>query len=87
MRRIANYFDLDHPDNPHFPADPISVTRAEFDSVLDQLAAAGLPVKEDREQAWRDFAGWRVNYDAVLLQLCDMVMPPVAPWSSDRIPL
>lgn len=87
MRRIANYFDLTYPRDPHFPADPISVTRAEFDSVLDQLAAAGLPVKEDREQAWRDFAGWRVNYDAVLLQLCDMVMPPVAPWSSDRIPL
>jgi len=86
MRRIANYFELSYARDPHFPADPISVTRAEFDSVLDQLAAAGLPVKEDREQAWRDFAGWRVNYDAVLLLLCDMVMAPIAPWSSDRLP-
>ena len=40
----------------------------------------------DREQAWRDFAGWRVNYDRVLLALCSLVMAPYAPWSSDRSP-
>ena len=28
--------------------------------------AAGVPLRPDREQAWRDFAGWRVNYDTVL---------------------
>jgi hypothetical protein len=45
-----------------------------------------VPVKADREQAWRDFAGWRVNYDGVLLALCALVMAPYAPWSSDRSP-
>ena len=39
---------------------------------------------EDREQAWADFAGWRVNYDAVLIALCRLTMAPYAPWSSDR---
>jgi hypothetical protein len=24
-------------------------------------------LKADRDKAWQDFAGWRVNYDAVLL--------------------
>ena len=54
--------------------------------VLDQLAAAGLPIKANREQAWRDFAGWRVNYDRALILLCGLVMAPQAPWSSDRAP-
>ena len=34
-----------------------------------QLGARGVPVRPDRERAWRDFAGWRVNYDGVLLAL------------------
>ncbi len=38
----------------------------------------------DREQAWRDFSGWRVNYDVPLLALASLVMAPYAPWSSDR---
>ena len=38
----------------------------------------------DRDQAWRDFAGWRVNYDTVLLAACDLTSAPEAPWSSDR---
>ena len=45
---------------------------AEFDEVYARLAEAGVPIKPDREQAWRDFAGWRVNYDTVLLTLAGL---------------
>jgi hypothetical protein len=38
----------------------------------------------DRDQAWRDFAGWRVNYDTVLLALAALTLAPPAMWSSDR---
>lgn len=86
FRRIANYFDIPNPQDPHYPNDPISITRDEFDSVLNELAKVGLPIKVDREQAWKDFAGWRVNYDRVLLVLCTLVMAPQATWSSDRAP-
>jgi hypothetical protein len=86
LRRIANYFDIPNPQDPHYPANPICVERYEFDQVVDQLVAARLPVKEDREQAWRDFAGWRVNYDRALILLCGLVMAPQAIWSSDRAP-
>lgn len=86
LRRIANYFDIPNPQNPQYPADPISITRIEYDEALANLADAGLPIKSDREQAWKDFAGWRVNYDRVLLVLCSLVMAPDAPWSSDRSP-
>lgn len=86
LRRIATYFDIPNPQNPHYPDHPICVDHKEFDDLLNQLATAGLPLKPDREQAWRDFAGWRVNYDRALILLCGLVMAPQAPWSSDRAP-
>ncbi len=85
LRRIADYFDIPNPQNPNYPNDPISITREEFDELLSKLEAAGVPLKADREKAWLDFAGWRVNYDRVLLVLCKLVMAPQAPWSSDRV--
>ena len=84
LRRIADYFDISHPQSPTYPTIPISITRAEFDEVLNQLTQAGVPMKADREKAWIDFAGWRVNYDRVLLVICSLVMAPQTPWSSDR---
>jgi hypothetical protein len=83
LRRIADYFDMHYDPDPR-QGDPISVTRPEFDAALGELEAAGLPLKADRDQAWRDFAGWRVNYDSVLLQLAQMVMAPPAKWITDR---
>jgi hypothetical protein len=83
LRRIADYFAIPYDPDPA-PDDPISVAREEFDEVYDRLAAAGIELVPDRDQAWRDFAGWRVNYDVVLITLCAMVMAPYAPWSSDR---
>ncbi|MCW5853610.1 MAG: hypothetical protein KIT87_26325, partial [Anaerolineae bacterium] len=55
-----------------------------FERALDDLAAQGVPLKADRNQAWRDFAGWRVNYDFVLRALAGLIQAPYAPWSSDR---
>lgn len=83
LRRIAAFFGIPVDHNPS-PADPISITREEFDQAYDRLAATGMPLRADRDRAWRDFAGWRVNYDAVLLALAALVMAPYAPWSSDR---
>ncbi|MGD9997374.1 MAG: hypothetical protein AB7U39_10635 [Ilumatobacteraceae bacterium] len=85
LRRVADFFQIPYDPSPR-PDDPISVTRDEFDALLDQLAAEDIPLVADRDQAWRDFAGWRVNYDEVLLQLCALVMAPPAQWSSDRMP-
>jgi hypothetical protein len=83
LRRIADSLNIDYDPNPT-PTDPISIAYDEFEAVYDQLAAQGLRVKEDKEQAWRDFRGWRVNYDTVLIELASVTMAPYAPWSSDR---
>jgi hypothetical protein len=83
LRQIADFFGLPHEASPS-PYMPISISRYEFDEVCDQLAAQDVPLKADREQAWRDFAGWRVNYDDVLLALAALTIAPYAPWISDR---
>jgi hypothetical protein len=83
LRRICDFFHIPYNASPR-PDDPISIARVEFDRVYDDLAAQGVPLKADRDRAWRDFAGWRVNYDVPLLALCALTMAPYAPWSSDR---
>ncbi len=85
LRRIADFFQIGYNPDPQ-PDDPISITRRDFDLLCVELRAMDLPLKDDLDQAWRDFAGWRVNYDQVLLSLCSLVMAPPAKWSSDRIP-
>ena len=83
LREMADFLGIPYPPDPS-PSDPISITRQEFDDAYDKLAASGIELVEDRNQAWRDFAGWRVNYDAVLLGLAEYVHAPYAPWTSDR---
>jgi hypothetical protein len=83
LRSIATYFNVPFDPVPS-PNDPISVTRTEYDALYDRLAAEGVRLVPDREQAWRDFAGWRVNYDVPLLALCALASAPPAVWSGDR---
>jgi hypothetical protein len=83
LRRIADFFGIVYDPNPD-QGDPISITRAEFEEALDEMAAAGIPIVADRDQAWLDFAGWRVNYDTVLLAMAELTMAPYAAWTSDR---
>lgn len=84
LRRVAGAQGVEVAHDPA-PHDPISVTREEFDQALDEMAAAGVPLRADRDRMWRDWAGWRVNYDAALLGLAELTVAPRAPWSSDRV--
>jgi hypothetical protein len=83
LRGIADYFQIPYDPDPR-PDDPISIRREEWEALLAELAASGVALKPDRDQAWRDFAGWRVNYDTVLLALARLTEAPPAVWSSDR---
>jgi hypothetical protein len=83
LRRICTFYGIPFPPDPQ-RGDPVSVRRDEFDAALDQLAEAGVPLKADRDTAWLDFGGWRVNYDATLLALAALTMAPYAIWCSDR---
>ncbi len=85
LRHVAKYFGITYDPDPA-PDRPISITEDEFNAFYDEVAGAGVPVRQDRDLAWRDYAGWRVNYDEVLLALCALTIAPESPWSSDRVP-
>jgi hypothetical protein len=78
VRRIAGHFGIRYDAEPK-QSDPTSVSREKFDRALAVLAAAGVPLVADWDQAWRDFNGWRVNYDQPLRGLEALTMAP-APW-------
>jgi hypothetical protein len=84
LRRIADFFSIPYAPDPHYPHDTISITQEEFMAALDSLSAAEVPLKADRQQAWLDFAGWRVNYDQVLLALAILTIAPESPWTGNR---
>lgn len=86
LRSIGDYFQAPYDSDPSFPETPISIKREEFEQACDLMAEHGIPIKQDRDQAWLDFGGWRVNYDQPLLALCAITMAPEAEWSSDRAP-
>ena len=78
LRRIADLFDVAYDPNPS-PTDATSIERARFDRAVAVLEGAGVPLVEDRDAAWLDFNGWRVNYDAPLRALERITMAPT-PW-------
>jgi hypothetical protein len=81
LRRICDFFRIAYDPAPR-PTDQTSVSRAMFETALDELAAAGVALKPDRDQAWLDFNGWRVNYDRPLLALSVLTMAPPARWNT-----
>ena len=83
LRRIADFFRIAYDPDPR-PDAPISIQREEFDHLWEALKKEKVKLKKDREQAWRDYAGWRVNYDQVIRALAALTMAPTAPWSADR---
>jgi hypothetical protein len=83
LRAIADFFSIRYDPDPA-QTDATSIAREEFDDACRQLADAGVPLKSDLDQAWVDFNGWRVNYDAVLVGIAGLTLAPYAMWSSDR---
>lgn len=65
---LADTFMIDRPHSPQ-SGDAISISRETFDELCDELRRREIQLKDDLDQAWLDFAGWRVNYDASLYGL------------------
>ena len=53
---------------------PAQVDRATFDAVCGRLAAAGAPIKSDCDQAWREFAEKRLQYEAALAVIAQRIL-------------
>lgn len=80
LRHIADFFRIPFKHDPHYPDDPISITREQFDAGWAIMKAHGLNLVDDQDIAWQNFAGWRVNYDSTLVALSNLTMAPEFDW-------
>lgn len=81
LRRLADYFHLPYPTT-YDESTAISISRAEFDLVLARLERSGVALVADHDVAWRDFVGWRVNYDAIVERCYELFTCPRTDWHS-----
>jgi hypothetical protein len=86
LQRIAAFFKIPFDPDPAAD-DPITISRSEWDEEWALMERAGVKLNPDKDEAWRAYHGWRVNYDSVLLNLARLVEAPPTPWVSDRSPL
>jgi hypothetical protein len=83
FNRIARAMGFDIPEE----ADPkagISLTYAEFLDAVARMRQVGFPIERTPEEAWRDFAGWRVNYERAAYAVAAAVFAVPALWSGPR---
>jgi hypothetical protein len=84
LRRLADYFRIPYPLHPERSI-PIAVSRHEFGLVLEHLERSGVPIVADHDAAWRDFLGWRVNYDAIIEACYEQFTCPRIDWNQVAI--
>lgn len=68
-------------------ADPsigISLSYEDFVEAIDLLRKVDFPIQRPIEDAWVDFSGWRVNYEAAAYALAWAADAPPALWSGPR---
>jgi hypothetical protein len=83
LRQIASTMRLPVEEDPD-PDEPISITYEQFASAVEMLRSVNYPIEVSTEEAWPNFRGWRVNYEAVAYALAHAVDAPPAMWSGTR---
>jgi hypothetical protein len=66
------------------PNDGISLSYDEFVEAIEHLRHVDFPIQRSVEDAWIDFSGWRVNYEAAAYALAWASDAPPALWSGPR---
>ena len=64
------------------------IGRPEFEAAIEDLEEAGVPIKENRDEAWESFVILRSAYEQQLIGLDKMILPPPSPWTlgtGDRV--
>jgi hypothetical protein len=84
MGQIGAAMNLPVDDDPDPDGELLAVTYEEFASAADMLRVLNYPIERSNELAWPHFRGWRVNYEAIALQLAYATDAPPALWSGSR---
>jgi hypothetical protein len=66
------------------PSDGISLSYDDFVEAIERLRKVDYPIERPLADAWADFMGWRVNYEAAAYSLAWATDAPPALWSGPR---
>jgi hypothetical protein len=83
LATIARARGFDIPEDAD-PTKGITLTYQEFVDAIDRLARVDFPLERPSEEAWTEFVGWRVNYEAAAYALAYAIDAPPALWSGTR---
>jgi hypothetical protein len=83
LRSIAETVGLEVDHDPN-PDSPLQLTYEEFLVGVNRIGSTTFTMDRTPEQAWPDFRGWRVNYEAVAYALADRLDAVPGPWTGPR---
>jgi hypothetical protein len=83
LRAIADFYGIEEERDPADAGD-LSVSQADFDRLLAELVAEGVPVDVDPDRAWHAYRGWRVNYDRAVCGLRAQIGDDPSHWTKRR---
>ena len=83
LGNIARALRIPIPENAD-PNDGIMLSYDEFVVAVERLRRVDFPLERPLDEAWLDFQGWRVNYEAAAYALAWAVDAPPALWSGPR---
>jgi hypothetical protein len=66
------------------PNEGISLTYEDFVDAIGRLRIVDFPLERSSQEAWLDFVGWRVNYEAAAYAITRAIDAPPALWSGPR---
>lgn len=81
--RIARAMGYDVPEEAN-PESAITLTYDEFRYAVSRLEEVGFPITRSPDDAWPDFAGWRLNYEKAAYFIAETVDAVPALWSGPR---
>jgi hypothetical protein len=83
FRHVADFLRIPYDPDP-LPTDPLELTYEEFLGGVERIAEYDFQMERTPEEAWPHFKGWRVNYESIAYQICDIVVAPPGPWTGPR---
>ncbi|HEY6426080.1 MAG TPA: hypothetical protein VIX84_02515, partial [Acidimicrobiales bacterium] len=83
LRSMAGALKIPFDPDP-LPSAYVRLTREDFDKGIKRLQDVGFPMERDVDETWRQFRGWRVNYEGIVDALAALILPPPAPWFVPR---
>jgi hypothetical protein len=83
LRSIAGALQIPFETDP-VPTGGTRLTKEEFTDGYARLEEVHFLMERDLDESWRNFQGWRINYESIVDALTRLVMPPPAPWFLPR---